>query len=34
MTAIASRLPALRTVLGQMDVDGFILLRGDEHLGE
>jgi Xaa-Pro aminopeptidase len=34
MTGITSRLPALRSVLGEMDVDGFVLLRGDEHLGE
>lgn len=34
MTDIASRLPALRAVLARMEVDGFILPRGDEHLGE
>lgn len=34
MPEISARLPALRRVLEDMDVDGFLLLRGDEHLGE
>ncbi|GEB36356.1 Xaa-Pro aminopeptidase [Gluconacetobacter liquefaciens] len=34
MPEISARLPALRRVLEEMDVDGFLLLRGDEHLGE
>ncbi|MBM9401784.1 aminopeptidase P family protein [Gluconacetobacter azotocaptans] len=34
MTDSASRLAALRAALGQMNVDGFVLPRGDEHLGE
>ncbi|MCE2566054.1 aminopeptidase P family protein [Komagataeibacter sp. FNDCF1] len=34
MSPVPSRPDALRTVLSQMGVDGFILPRGDEHLGE
>ena len=34
MSPVPSRPDALRAALSQMGVDGFILPRGDEHLGE